>query len=228
MYFLEIKDPEERDAVIADYLRVKQNIKDRNLEERTAGLTKKRELEETFAPVVVAANEEMARNIVHEITPLTEQIRKMRQANNKPYGPYTEIFLQKYMDGDVDKIFGIRYENNIPLIGNQVVSINNDDIAVNGRVYKGTPGLWSLITDRNPKEYTYDDYNTYKEILYVTSPLHQHYDPNSRYPRASKSKKWKNLLASIWSDFQLSNDGTYDSDSDDDVFEDSFMNAKDM
>ena len=85
MSFLEIKDPEERDAVIADYLAVKQAIKDRNLDKRMAGLTRKRELEETFAPVV-AANEEMARKIVDEITPLTEQIRKMRQANIKPYG----------------------------------------------------------------------------------------------------------------------------------------------
>ena len=68
----------------------------------------------------------------------------------------------------------------------------------------------------------------YKEILYVTSALHQHYDANSRYPRANKSKKWKNVLAMIWSDYgQISNDGTYDSDSDD-VFEDSFMNTKDM
>ena len=58
MSFLEIKDPEERDAVIADYLKVKQNIKDRNLDKRMTGLTRKRELEETFAPVV-AANEEM-------------------------------------------------------------------------------------------------------------------------------------------------------------------------
>ena len=84
MSFLDIKDRDERDAVINEHLKVKQNIKDRNLDKRMAGLTRKRDLEETFAPVV-AANEEMARKIVDEITPLTEQIRKMRQANNKPY-----------------------------------------------------------------------------------------------------------------------------------------------
>ena len=163
---MEIKDPEKRDAVIADYLATVKNIKDSNLEARSAGLTRKRELEETFAPVV-AANEEMTRKIVDEITPLTEQIRKMRQ-NKKPYGPLTETFLNNYMDGDVDKIFGIRYEDAISWIGNKVISIlSNDDIAVNGKVYEGTFGLWSLITDRNPKEYTYDDLMNYKEMLYI-------------------------------------------------------------
>ena len=91
MSFMSIKDRDERDDVIADYLAVKQATKERNLEERSAGLTRKQELEETFAPVV-AANEEMTRQIVDEITPITEQVRKMRQ-NNKPYGPLTEIFF---------------------------------------------------------------------------------------------------------------------------------------
>ena len=41
MSFMEIKDPEVRDTVIADYLKVKQNIKDRNLDKRMTGLTRK-------------------------------------------------------------------------------------------------------------------------------------------------------------------------------------------
>ena len=217
-----IKDRDERDAVIADYLAVKQAIKERNLEERSAGLTRKQELEETFAPVV-AANEEMARQIVDEITPITEQVRKMRQ-NNKPYGPLTEIFLQKYMNDDVDKLFGIRYENAIPWIGNKVISINNDDITVNGKVYEGTPGLWSLITDTNPKGYSFEDYINYKDILYDTNALYQHYDENSPYPRASRSTKWKKLLATIWNVFKMADD----SSDEDDMFEDSRFETKDL
>ena len=70
---MEIKDRDGRDAVIADYLATVKRIKQQNLEERTAGLTRKQELEETFAPVV-AANEDMTRQIVDEITPLVEVI----------------------------------------------------------------------------------------------------------------------------------------------------------
>ena len=217
---MEIKDRGE----VKEYLALKKAIKYRVLDERSAGMTRKQELEETFAPVV-AANAEMTRQIVDEITPITEQVRKMRQTNKKPYGPLTETFLQKYTNDDVDKLFGIRYENAIPWIGNQVISIlTNDDIKVNGKVYEGTPGLWSLITHDNPKEFTFDDLINYKQILYDTSALHQHYDASSRYPRASRSMKWKKMLSDIWNEFKMSSDDS----SDDDLFEDSFTNTKDL
>ena len=107
-----------------------KNIKDRNLEERMAHLKNKKELEETFS--LVAANNEMTKEILDELIPLADQVRKMRQnTNKKSYGPLTQAFLQKYMDGDVDKIFGIRYANHVPWIGNQDITIlNNDKIVV--------------------------------------------------------------------------------------------------
>ena len=43
----------------------------------------------------------------------------------------------------VDTTFGIRYDND-----NTVIDDDDDD-----EVYVGTPGLWSLITDKVPKNY---------------------------------------------------------------------------
>ena len=66
------------------------------------------------------------------------------------YGPLAETFLQKYMDSDkkqVDTTFGIRYDNGIPMIGDKVMMIEDDE------VYVGTPGLRSLIMDKVPKDY---------------------------------------------------------------------------
>ena len=40
-------------------------------------------------------------------------------------------------------------------------------------------------------------------MLHETSALHQDYDRFDRYPRASKSKKWKNILGPIWNEFQM-------------------------
>ena len=59
MYFLNIKDPEERDATIADYLATVKRLQQRNLEERSDLMNRQRELEETYEPVV-ASNQEMA------------------------------------------------------------------------------------------------------------------------------------------------------------------------
>ena len=39
-------------------------------------------------------------------------------------------------------------------------------------------------------------------MLHETSALHQDYDPLSSYPRASKSNKWKRVLAPIWNEFR--------------------------
>ena len=39
-------------------------------------------------------------------------------------------------------------------------------------------------------------------MLHETSALHQEYDPLSRYPWASRSDKWKKILAPIWKAFQ--------------------------
>ena len=132
-----------------------------------------------------------------------------RSKQRRVYGPLTESFFKKYMDpngrNQVDTTFGIRYEDGDWMIGNKRIKINNgdDDITIDGEVYDGTPGLWSLITDKAPKQYDNEDLERYKELLYETSAMHQHYDPHSRYPRASKSKKWIHILRPIWTEFQM-------------------------
>ena len=233
MSFLDIKDPEERDATIKDYLALKKRLKDRNLQERGDLMDRRRDLEENFAPVVMS-NKKMVKDIVGELTPITKELRELnnkaqrqkqlasasstagvkrdidsqpRSKQRRVYGPLTDKFLEKYMDPkkfEIDTTFGIRYENGVWMIGNKTVKIKGDDIIMgDGEVYDGTPGLWSLITDKIPKEYDNEDLERYKELLHETSAMHQHYDPRSRYPRASRSKKWLHILRPIWTEFQM-------------------------
>ena len=123
------------------------------------------------------------------------------------YGPRAEAFLQKYMDpkrrDQLDTTFGIRYENGVSIIGRKLIRIEGDDIIIDGEVYNGTPGLWSLITDKIPKEYDNEDLERYKELLHETSAMHQNYDSRNKYPRASRSKKWIHILRPIWNEFQF-------------------------
>ena len=53
--------------------------------------------------------------------------------------------------------------------------------------------MWTLITIPNPKpeEYTHEDYERYKELLYETNAFYRGYDTESNYHRANRSKKWK-------------------------------------
>ena len=66
----------------------------------------------------------------------------------------------------------------------------------------GTPELWALIIERNPKEYSPEYYDQYQELLYETNAIYRDYDPRSNYPRANKWKKWTKILRPIWEDFQ--------------------------
>ena len=232
MSFLNMKNHEERDKMIEDYLTLKEKIKKRNLEEKSDLIDYRRDLAENFEPVV-ASNKEMAKEIINELTPITKQLQDInnkanlnvvpttgvkrnidsvlkgesRQNNN--FGPYTDEFLKKYLDLDtrgsqIDTTFGIRYENGPWMIGDKQIKIDDDDdIRIDDEIYVGTPGLWSLITSKTPNNYTDYDLQRYKELLYETSALHQHYNSRDPYPRASRSMKWKQILGPIWNEFQM-------------------------
>ena len=131
-----------------------------------------------------------------------------KSAKSEPFGPQLQEFFTSYMHEEsrkrnLDTTFGIRLENGVWKIANKRVSINTDDsMVIDDEIYSGTPGFWSLVTQKIPKNYTQDDLDRYKELLHETHVLHQDYDPYVHYPRANKSKKWKKILAPIWTEFR--------------------------
>ena len=246
MSFMNIKDPEVRDAMIEDYLALKKRLKERNMEEHSNLILHKRDLQEHFEPIVMS-NQKMAEEIVKDLIPIKDELREInrhieikqqpqrpkigykRRLVSRAYGPLAESFIQMYMDPDqqVDTTFGIRYQDGNPMMGDKIVKIEGDNIVIGDEVYIGTPGLWALITDKIPptaKEYDAEDYERYKELLYETNVLHHHYEPANKYPRANRSLKWQKLLGPIWHEFQR--DGIVDSSSDDDDSTD-FHSTKD-
>ena len=44
------------------------------------------------------------------------------------------------------------------MIGDKVIKIEGANIEIDGEMYMGRPGLWALITERSPKEYSSEDY----------------------------------------------------------------------
>ena len=142
--------------MIADYLAVKNRMKDRNLQESGELMNRRRDLEESFEPVV-ASNKKMVRDIVDELVPIT---RELRELNNKALR---------------------RYYNGVPMIGGKVIKIDGDNIVIDDddddEVCVGIPGLWSLIADKVPKNYDERDLERYKKLLHETSTLYQDYDP---------------------------------------------------
>ena len=54
MVFIDIKDPKERDRLVADYLATLKNIQQRNEDEKSLGLKRQADLETTFNPIIKA------------------------------------------------------------------------------------------------------------------------------------------------------------------------------
>ena len=74
MSFLNMKDPEQRDATIADYLATVKRLQKRKLEERSDLMVRQKDLEETYEPIVVC-NQKMGQDVIKDLIPIKEELK---------------------------------------------------------------------------------------------------------------------------------------------------------
>ena len=232
MSFYRITDPKKRDAMVADYIATVKRIKQRNLNERMGDLYRQREAEEHFQPVL-QSNEKMMEEFVKDLKPIKEEvasiskyIKQEPEEEELPHKRRRIDFATEWrrkvasQDPDVDTAFGIRVlSDGTTAMGNKVVQIDGNDLIVADVKYKGTEGLWNLITGARKDQlthYTKEEMRDYIDLLEATSALHRDFDPNSSHPRANGSWKWKNVLHNIWYALKASDDSGEDSEHDDD------------
>ena len=221
MSFFSISDPIERERIVKDYERMKREIREKGENRKMSGQNLNRTLQETFHPVVKAQTD-MAEKIVKSLKEINhvkeEKIpipskRRRVSSDHEHGGPLASAFRNRYMsrDNDIDTSFGIKFVDGEPYIANTPIKIENDDVIIYNEVYSGTPGLWSLITEKKKEnlegKYDKDDLVEYEGILRQTNALHQDFNPNSSYPRSSSSWKWRNILAPIWEKWREEDDG---------------------
>src|SRR5204863_1173562 len=87
------------------------------------------------------------------------------------FGLLASQYLGNYLNKKAitDTTYGIRRDGNKFFIGDKEIEIANDDITIGDKIYKGTKGLWELLTLKEPIDYSDDDLNTYKKILESTN-----------------------------------------------------------
>jgi hypothetical protein len=99
-----------------------------------------------------------------------------------------------YLTRLLDKQYGIRREDGNFMIGDSKITVGNQgDIDIRGKHFKGTRGLWELLTRKNVdrKLVTPDDLKNYKIILQLTNAHLEGYEPggNIQITRGSKFSK---------------------------------------
>ena len=219
MSFLKITDPLKRDAIVKEYLELKKKIKSNFLSERIGEQQLQTDLSKFYKPIT-ETQKATAREITEGLEPIREGIEKLPEAiqplkktkeeeedeeedfdedreDRESVGDLAYIFLIR---PDIDTNFGIYKEGDHHFIGERHVIIEDNNIIFpNDETIKPTRGLWDLITSKNPKNYTDEEYNKYKYLLLKTNAIHKGNNPYSIRAKGNyKGGKWKNIVSPIW------------------------------
>ena len=215
MSFLKITDPQKRDAIVNDFLKTKKNIQLSSLVDRVGDIESKRGYEKIFKPITESQKELkeeiQKKTVIPPIMEIPKQlaIEEYKSTNIVPHGtivkptnlgPIATSYMSKFANKDgVDKTFGIYNEGDKFFIGNKEINFDNNDLIIDGKTFKGTEGLWDLITSKDPSlKFTDDDYKDYVDLLVFTNTMKQKNNPSSTKPKSSTSKKYQKLIKPIW------------------------------
>ena len=216
MSFIKVKDPRKREELIRDFIETRKRIKDNFVarkvgeSEYQTGLTKLfkpvTETQKATAKEITDAQKATAEKITQELLPIKEGIEKLPGALSFPTFPALELtdeelikigpIARKYIQSNLGRTTtraGIYSEDDNLKIGYRPVKIENDDIIINDERFKGTPGLWELITSNNIPEkekYKAEDLANYITIMNITKAT---YDKNNKRI-GGKNNKMNNLI----------------------------------
>ena len=158
------------------------------------------------AKEITEAQKAAAEKITQELLPIKEGIEGLPGALSFPAFPALELtdeelikigpIARKYIQSNLGRTTtraGLYSEDDNLKIGYRPVKIENDDIIINDERFRGTPGLWELITSNDIPEkekYKSEDLANYITIMNITKAT---YDKNNKRI-GGKNKKMNNLI----------------------------------
>ena len=213
MSFLKINDPLKRDAIVKEYLELKNKIRSNFLSERIGEQQLQTDLSKFYKPIT-ETQKATTREITEGLKPIKEGIEKIPEAIQtivEEEEEEEEHEEDRELVGDMayyhlnipnpDRDFGISKRGKDHYIGKEHVIIKNNNIFLPklGEEFIGTDGLWELLTSKNPQNFTDEDYNMYEDLMIMTNALHRDNDENNPHPKGNhRSYKWVNIIRPIW------------------------------
>ena len=210
MSFKKITDYNKRNELVNEYLQLKNNLRNNYINEKIGEDTRKEELVKMFRPITDEQQKQQ------------KELIKQREIIERPFaslGPIgtqaaienkeTPIDLDTLFLGDLpqkfigqrdnDQTYGLKINNGKFYIGDKEVEVIDNDIYIDDRPFKGTEGIWNLLMQKEPTDYTPEDYNVFKEIMKNTNALLK-INPTTQEVIRLKSnggKKWKSVLSKV-------------------------------
>ena len=210
MSFLNIKDPNERDAIVKEYLATVKRIQQKNLNEKAQDLVRTEDIERTLEPVV-RSTKQSAEAITKELVPIKDEIKllnerlenrennrqRQHQRDDKKEEPekddVVQMFYDKVPEEKLDKYFGIVKEDDRYKMGNKYVQVDGIDLLVDHKRYTGTKGFWSLIMAARPEDYSREDFVKYRDVIVHTNAMAYPNNVTSA-SRVRTAKKWRTIF----------------------------------
>lgn len=180
MAFINIKDPKRRDEIVQEYIRTRDEIRERNESNKESNISREREIEERLKPIV-RATEESAEKVTAALQPST------------PFEFYSALVKNR------DKYYSIYRQNDGSFkLGRMGIEIDGEsNITISGKTFGYTSGLWDLIMLNDPPEdnYSDDELANYKEIAQLTDLVDNPRALGSRtYPKRTNKFKFLTRL----------------------------------
>ena len=160
MSFISIKDPTRRREIVADYIRLKNNVRGDDTNARLGQLESEN--------MVLAK----ARPIVKSLDKVVDKLSDFKVKVDPPENWYDDYDKKK---NNKDYAFGMyKVDENKYWLGNQEVSIDTDNnVIIDGHNYGNSKGLWNYLMLNNPKHFqkTEKDKEAYLSIAEKTDLL---------------------------------------------------------
>ena len=202
MSFIKVKDPRKREELIKDFIETRKRIKDNFIAKKVGEAEYQTGLTKLFKPVT-ETQKATTEKITQELLPIKEAIEKLPEAGQSlpalemtkeeliKIGPIARKYIQSNLGRATTKA-GLYSEDDNLKIGYRPVKIENDDIIIDDTPFKGTVGLWELITSKDipdKTEYSAEDLAGYITIMHITKAT---YDKNNK--RVGGNDKMNKLI----------------------------------
>ena len=200
MSFITIKDPNSRDKIVEDYIKLKHDLRIKSENDRAEGLQQQQELEKTFSPII-KATKESTKEITKELQ-TNRGITENEQGYWKPNFTKPAIDYYLGLTKNVDKNYGIQKRGDHYEMGQELVTLDDrSNITVDGRTFEGTPGLWQLIMLARPTNYTDEDFSNYEDLVENTQVIFHPLKKSAR-EKPKSTIKYKEILSKLEQKYQ--------------------------
>ncbi|KAI8123525.1 hypothetical protein CVS40_6009 [Lucilia cuprina] len=106
------------------------------------------------------------------------------------------LLLEKL--NELDNLYGPHKDsNNEWYFGDSKIKFNGDKIEIGNQIWALTPGLFSLMFHKTPKNYDKSELEIYKKILINTNAYKRHYKPDGQI-KGTKAYKYQHIIGKLF------------------------------